>query len=275
MAGLVAGQKKGGLTFAPEAGTQRLRDVINKNVTEERPVRRHRRGLRGGMAALQAVLHDRPAHRDRRRHQGHRLARAARLRPREGRRAARAARQRARGRVVRAVRAEGADAVPVGTGRRSRAEARRCGAWGFCAAQRDVQGRGRALARPEPPASWRPSWSRAGREAADVGGGGLAAPGRGSSAWSELFREEAWRDAAQRGGHRRGGHWPRRPHDPCARHAVGARVHRRVSTRFLALERRRAAEGAVTPDCTFGDCTGCGACPALDAEDELVEVRHG
>ena len=35
MAGLVAGQKKGGLTFAPEAGTQRLRDVINKNVTED------------------------------------------------------------------------------------------------------------------------------------------------------------------------------------------------------------------------------------------------
>ncbi len=27
--------KKGGLTFAPEAGTQRLRDVINKNVSEE------------------------------------------------------------------------------------------------------------------------------------------------------------------------------------------------------------------------------------------------
>ena len=27
--------RKTGLTFAPEAGTQRLRDVINKNVTEE------------------------------------------------------------------------------------------------------------------------------------------------------------------------------------------------------------------------------------------------
>ena len=27
--------RRGGLTFAPEAGTQRLRDVINKNVTEE------------------------------------------------------------------------------------------------------------------------------------------------------------------------------------------------------------------------------------------------
>lgn len=35
MAKLVAGNKKGGLTFAPEAGTQRLRDVINKNVTED------------------------------------------------------------------------------------------------------------------------------------------------------------------------------------------------------------------------------------------------
>ena len=27
--------RKSGLTFAPEAGTQRLRDVINKNVTQE------------------------------------------------------------------------------------------------------------------------------------------------------------------------------------------------------------------------------------------------
>ncbi|MFU8891669.1 MAG: TIGR03960 family B12-binding radical SAM protein, partial [Anaerosomatales bacterium] len=35
MARLVSGGRKSGLTFAPEAGTQRLRDVINKNVTEE------------------------------------------------------------------------------------------------------------------------------------------------------------------------------------------------------------------------------------------------
>lgn len=31
----IQGYKKSGLTFAPEAGTQRLRDVINKNITEE------------------------------------------------------------------------------------------------------------------------------------------------------------------------------------------------------------------------------------------------
>lgn len=35
MARLVAGNKKGGLTFAIEAGSQRLRDVINKNVTND------------------------------------------------------------------------------------------------------------------------------------------------------------------------------------------------------------------------------------------------
>jgi radical SAM family uncharacterized protein len=35
MARLVGEGRKGGLTFAPEAGTQRLRDVINKNVSEE------------------------------------------------------------------------------------------------------------------------------------------------------------------------------------------------------------------------------------------------
>ncbi|MDR0459791.1 MAG: radical SAM protein, partial [Coriobacteriales bacterium] len=35
MAKLVSGEKKSGLTFAPEAGSQRLRDVINKNVSED------------------------------------------------------------------------------------------------------------------------------------------------------------------------------------------------------------------------------------------------
>ena len=31
----IQGYRKSGLTFAPEAGTQRLRDIINKNITEE------------------------------------------------------------------------------------------------------------------------------------------------------------------------------------------------------------------------------------------------
>ena len=48
MAASVAGEKKGGLTFAPEAGSQRLRDVINKNVTEEDLERATRAGFEAG-----------------------------------------------------------------------------------------------------------------------------------------------------------------------------------------------------------------------------------
>ena len=52
MAQLVAGQKKGGLTFAPEAGTQRLRDVINKNVTQEDLLASCRTAFAGGYSAV-------------------------------------------------------------------------------------------------------------------------------------------------------------------------------------------------------------------------------
>ena len=41
--------RKSGLTFAPEAGTQRMRDVINKNITEdEDPAEHQPRHLCGG-----------------------------------------------------------------------------------------------------------------------------------------------------------------------------------------------------------------------------------
>ncbi len=40
--------RKSGLTFAPEAGTQRLRDVINKNVTEDEVMRTCRIAFEGG-----------------------------------------------------------------------------------------------------------------------------------------------------------------------------------------------------------------------------------
>ena len=40
--------RKSGITFAPEAGTQRLRDVINKNITEENIIQSTSRLFRGG-----------------------------------------------------------------------------------------------------------------------------------------------------------------------------------------------------------------------------------
>ena len=44
--------RKSGLTFAPEAGTQRMRDVINKNVTEEDLLRSARLAFRGGWTTI-------------------------------------------------------------------------------------------------------------------------------------------------------------------------------------------------------------------------------
>ena len=44
--------RKSGLTFAPEAGTQRLRDVINKNVTEEEILRTCRTAFEAGYTAV-------------------------------------------------------------------------------------------------------------------------------------------------------------------------------------------------------------------------------
>ncbi len=44
--------RRSGLTFAPEAGTQRLRDVINKNITEDEMLSTARQAFSGGWTAV-------------------------------------------------------------------------------------------------------------------------------------------------------------------------------------------------------------------------------
>ncbi len=48
----ISGVRKSGLTFAPEAGSQRLRDVINKNVTEEDVMNSVKIAFEGGYTAV-------------------------------------------------------------------------------------------------------------------------------------------------------------------------------------------------------------------------------
>jgi radical SAM family uncharacterized protein len=48
----ISGVKKSGLTFAPEASTQRLRDVINKNVSEEEIMNTCRIAFEGGYSSV-------------------------------------------------------------------------------------------------------------------------------------------------------------------------------------------------------------------------------
>lgn len=50
--------RTGGITFAPEAGTQRLRDVINKNVTEEDLMRSVGIAFRGGKSNIKLYFMD-------------------------------------------------------------------------------------------------------------------------------------------------------------------------------------------------------------------------
>ena len=100
--------RKTGLTFAPEAGTQRLRDAINKNLTEEDLPRLCRR-LQRGQALLHAGTSDRDG-RGRARHCRGRVPRHARLaREREQQEP-----RRAHHGLDLVVRAQGAHGVSVG-----------------------------------------------------------------------------------------------------------------------------------------------------------------
>ncbi len=54
----VSSVRSAGLTFAPEAGTQRLRDVINKNVTEEDLLRSVGIAFRGGKSNIKLYFMD-------------------------------------------------------------------------------------------------------------------------------------------------------------------------------------------------------------------------
>lgn len=48
----ISSVRKSGLTFAPEAGTQRLRDVINKNITEEEILETCKKAFRNGWTSV-------------------------------------------------------------------------------------------------------------------------------------------------------------------------------------------------------------------------------
>ncbi len=47
-----------------------------------------------------------------------------------------------------------------------------------------------------------------------------------------------------------------------------------VSKKYLALEHRRALAGETTVDCRTDACTGCGLCPAFEVEPYLAEDGH-
>ena len=266
MAGLVAGQKKGGLTFAPEAGTQRLRDVINKNVTED--------DLFGAIDAAFAAGWRRcklyfmiglPTETD------DDIKGIASLAQRAYDRAKAAVAPKQRGSVR--VSVSCALFVP---------KAQTPFQWDGQIPPEEAQRRVNLLRHSVKYKAVDVHWhdpatslieaalSRGGRACAHWV---EAAWRRGArfDAWTEHFDADAWRGAAEDAGI-----------DPAAvaqtswptdRVMEWDHISTGVSTRFLARERERAEAGQTTPDCTFGPCSACGACPALDAENHLAAPR--
>ena len=61
--------KKSSLTFAPEAGSQRLRDVINKGLTEEIILEGAGQAFEGGWTRVKIIFYAGPSDRDGRRYE--------------------------------------------------------------------------------------------------------------------------------------------------------------------------------------------------------------
>lgn len=268
MAELVAGQKKGGLTFAPEAGTQRLRDVINKGVTEDDLFNAIDAAFAAGWRRCKLYfMIGLPTETD------DDIKGIASLAQRAYDRAKKAVPPEQRGHVRMSVSC--ALFVPKAQtpfqwdGQITSEEALRR----VDLLRRSVKYRAVDVHWHDPATSFVEAvMSRGGRECAKWV---EEAWRRGArfDAWTEHFNQEAWNEAAKIAGI-----------DPqmVAQKSFDTsyvmpwnHVSSGVSVRFLQRERRLAQEEKTTPDCTFERCSACGVCPGLGVDNHCQEVRHG
>lgn len=259
MARLVGTAKKSGLTFAPEAGTQRMRDVINKNVTEEDLLRTVRYAFESGWRRVKLYfMLGLPTETD------EDLKGIADL--------------------VAKVLAEARSATP-GPQRGSV----RVGVsistfvpkvstpfqWESQVDLDEVVRRQSVVREHMPRKGVELSWhdaktsflegliARGGREVADVI---EAAWRRGArfDAWTEQFSFERWLEAIAETGvdpYQIAGR-QRSTDEPLPWEHISAGL----SKRYLVRERERALAGSVTPDCSFVGCTGCDVCDELGVD---------
>ncbi|WP_139653361.1 TIGR03960 family B12-binding radical SAM protein [Raoultibacter phocaeensis] len=267
MAGLVAGQKKGGLTFAPEAGTQRLRDVINKNVTEDDLFAAIDAAFGTGWRRCKLYfMIGLPTETD------DDIKGIASLAQRAYDRAKAAVAPEQRGHVRMSVSC--ALFVPKAQtpfqwdGQIAPEEAMRR----VNLLRSSVKYRAVDVHWHDPSTSFVEAvMSRGGRECAEWVERAFAHGAR-FDAWTECFNEQAWKAAADELGF-----------DPAS---VAQRsfdtsytmpwshISTGVSDAFMRLERTRAESGETTSDCSFASCTACGACPALETDIVTREFRH-
>lgn len=266
MAMAVGGGKKGGLTFAPEAGSQRLRDVINKNVTEDDLERAARNAFENGWRRCKLYfMMGLPTETD---EDIVGIVRAAERVLEIGREV-----------VGRGYKSGVSVTISVAVfvpkcytafqwaGQLNPAEVRRrqqlllhsCADRGVRINYHDsstslVEG----------------AISKMGRDGFALL---LEAWRRGCrfDAWTSEFSFERWSEAAAACGYDL-------EDIACEEFDVDARLpwdHTSpgVSKGFLQREWRRAAMGVTTPDCTRESCVGCGVCPALCVNNVIQEER--
>jgi radical SAM family uncharacterized protein len=266
MAAEVAGAKKGGLTFAPEAGTQRLRDVINKNVTVEDLERAASAAFTHGWRRCKLYfMMGLPTERD------EDIVAIGEL----------ANRVLEIGRASVPPAQKSAVSVSVGVSVFV-PKAHTPFQWEGQLPYEEVRRRQQLLLKSIPSKAIRVSYhdaetslleavlSRTGRDAFRLI---EAAWARGArfDAWTEHFSFNTWLEAARAVGfdlfaiaaeplpHNKTLPWD---------HTTPG-----VSKDFLEREWRAALEAATTPDCTREHCTACGMCPALHAHTKLEGVR--
>ena len=272
LAAAVAEIHKTGFTVAPEAGTQRMRDRINKNLGEDRDPGRDPGRLPLRLGPGEALLHDRPALRNRRGRRRDRLA----DRPDPGGDPGRAGLSQPppeipaqRQRLV--LRAQGPHAVPVGGDGRPAELERKQGLLR------------RAMPRPGAHLKWHEpetsrlegDFSRGDRRLAGV----IAEAWRQGArfdGWNEWFRPDVWEAAFRHCGIEPDEYLRRSPIRRGA--ALGSPRHggRRVlPDGGVGTGLPRRADPSVRPARPGGGPGGIGAAPLLRLRNRLRSRRHG
>ena len=264
MATSARSSRRAGLTFAPEAGSQRLRDVINKNVTDENMEAAARNAFANGYRRMKLYfMMGLPTETDEDlKGISHMAEHVADI-----------------GREVCGKRAKVTVGISVAV------FVPKCHTpfqWEGQLPLEETHRRQRVMLHAATDRAVRIAYhdaetslvegalSKMGRTGFDLV---LAAWRRGCrfDAWTDQFSFERWADAAADIG-------LDLENIACERFDLDARLpwdHTSpgVSKGFLQREWRRAMEGVTTADCTMTQCTGCGVCPALGVANELAGER--
>ncbi|OAT85569.1 TIGR03960 family B12-binding radical SAM protein [Desulfotomaculum copahuensis] len=252
--------RRSSLTFAPEAGTQRLRDVINKGVTEEDLMAAVSTAFGAGWPAIKLYfMIGLPTETD------DDLAGIARLARRvlaEGR-----CQKVPRGRLKVTVSASSFVPKPH-TAFQWEPQDRLAELRGKQAYLRDaLKEKGLVFHWHEPEVSFLEAALSRGDRRLGMVLEEAQRLGCRFDGWSECFSFDRWREAFRRTGLEPARYAYRRYNydDILPWDHIGAGV----SKAYLIKEHRRAMSGRPTPDCRAGKCPGCGLCPTLEIKPEI------